>query len=226
RFRLLIDLQFEEARVLAPELDVAERIEAGTSGGVESFELDVEALDRVFDELGAGSAAVAEAAEGTGDGEDAEPATAARLLEAASAALARGKCDLAIRYAQRASVSDEDRIAALLVLGEAFLARELAGEALERFRTVLDELESVGGDIDARADALAGSVRSFLMLGRVKEALDAARRLRALRPDDGPTLRLLGEALVRAKHVERAIAVLERALAVGPEDAEVWTALG
>src|SRR5690606_33964705 len=46
RFRLLIDLQFEEASVPAPELDIAQQVEKGS--GVPSFEFASSALDELF----------------------------------------------------------------------------------------------------------------------------------------------------------------------------------
>lgn len=49
RHRLLIDLQFEEAEVLAPELDIPERVQAGTS--LPEFELQTEGLSAFFDEI-------------------------------------------------------------------------------------------------------------------------------------------------------------------------------
>src|SRR5690606_372931 len=91
RFRLLIDLQFEEAPLLAPELEVAEGVRSGEE--VEEFDFRTEELDELFAEL-AGDGAV------TGE---ATPAAAGEVdLARIREELARGQLDLAASLAQEA----------------------------------------------------------------------------------------------------------------------------
>src|SRR5690606_35968393 len=68
RFRLLIDLQFEEGRVLAPDLDVAR--DAKEAGEDAPFEVEQGALDAAFAGLidGGGESSPAGATAATADG--------------------------------------------------------------------------------------------------------------------------------------------------------------
>ena len=109
RFRLLIDLQFEEASVLAPELDVAQRV-SGAEAGIETFEFEPAALDAVF------------------HGEPAAAAESAQeFLASARAALERGELEGATADAQRAAMLGGDRVEVLLLQGQIYLRRGLSG---------------------------------------------------------------------------------------------------
>src|SRR5690606_10397383 len=221
RFRLLIDLQFEEAGILAPELDVAERVAAG--GAVEEFEFDAEALDRIFGEIAEFASGVRAAAPAVG-------ATAGRghdpLVEAARAALARGQFDRAVALAQQAATGD-GRGEALVVMGEAFLRRGLAGEALERFRAALDAAGG-GGEVDdlVRRDALRGCARSLLLLDRVEGAIAVASELCEVATEEAGAHRLLGQALARAGRAKDAGEAFERPRALRGEAPAVLAELG
>src|SRR5699024_10574066 len=100
--------------------------------------------------------------------------------------LAKGHVEDAGRLAQAALSTGTDRVGLLLLLGDIFLQRGLAGEALERFRAVGT---TAGNDDGARSvrfetDALRGAARALLELDRLDEALSTADRLLARLPGD------------------------------------------
>lgn len=216
RFRLLIDLQFEEASVLAPELDVAERM-SGTDA-IQSFNFQPDSLDAVFDRASAAAQPVRTAAVSPGD----------ELLASAQAALERGLLDQAGVDAQRAGMYGASRMSVLLLQGEIFLRRGFAGEAVERFNEALAEIarDTTGDSDDVLRSALHGAARSLLELGRMSEAVEAAERLCELVPGDVEALRTLGEALSRVRDYGRAAIVLEQARLNAPNDVNLLTQLG
>lgn len=233
RFRLLIDLQFEEVTVLAPELDIGEQVTPGSN--VDEFDFDTEELDDIFAEL-AGT---------TLPGGDSRSSTdpAGRggwsgSVEEVREALERGQLDLAASLAQEGLLAGgEDRAELLVLLGDTFLRRQLAGEALERYQEALAEVggaaggESVAASLDEesfrlRCSALLGATRALLILGRVAEARDGAEELCELLPADPEALRLLGQALARAGQFDRAVEILERARELASDDVEIATELG
>jgi cellulose synthase operon protein C len=256
RHRLLIDLQFEEAEVLAPELDVVERVEVG--GTLPEFELQTDELGGLFDEIRRPPPGVPglpaktepqpvreatpdepfpwDVAPGVG-GAAASPAVvlppsaeALRLLADAWSALAEGRLDAAIADAQRAGEHGVDRRDVLLVHAEAFLRRGLAGEALERFSQVLDDAEVAqaldGPGSARRLRALLGRARSLLILERYPAAVEAGEQLCALTPESGPALRVYGEALAKSGGFSSAVRVLGRAHAFLREDPGLLIELG
>lgn len=216
RFRLLIDLQFEEASLLAPDLSAPERVHARDA--IRSFQFHPGALDALFDDAAAPTAASSAAALQPGD----------EFLEAAHAALGRGQLEQATEQAQRAAMTGADRTAVLLLQGEIFLRRELSGEAIERFNAALGEIRrsAVGDQDDALRRALHGAARSLLDLGRMAEAVEAAERLCELAPDDVEALRTLGDALARVGDHARAAIVLEQARLDAQDDVNLLTQLG
>lgn len=228
RFRLLIDLQFEEVTLLAPELDIGERVDPGAA--VAEFDFRPEDLDGLFAEL-TGVAVPGTVAPEPSGGEGAPGRagaggdTAVRVREA----LAKGQLDLAATLAQDALLAGEGRTELLVLLGDTFLRRQLAGEALERYQSALEGFEDGGAAGDEsvlRSAALLGLTRALLMLGRAAEARDGAEELCALLPGDADALRLLGQALAQAGQFDRAVEVLERGRAAAPEDGEIATDLG
>ena len=224
RYKLLIDLQFEEAGVLAPELEAAERVNVGEQ--IPTFEFKQEALDAAFTAAlpaAAQQSAAPPVAKSRGEGEN--------LLAAATKLVAQGKLDDATETAQRALRAGADRREFLLLQGDIYLRRGLAGEAVERFNEVLAEI-TTSDDLSAETTesivgrALAGAARCFLELGRIGEAVEAAQRLVQISANDTNALRLLGRALARVNDFNRAIIVLEQAQAATPNDATLFAELG
>ena len=232
RFRLLIDLQFEEAGVPAPELDIAERV--GSGHGIDAFEFNPSSLDAVF------------GAEGSGQSVDVEPSEPGRALRrpsspasieslaSARGALESGEYGRAATEAQKAAALGANRVDVLLLQGEIYLASGAAGEAAERFNEVLGELAR-GGDLsnagfdvaDARRRALLGAARSLMELGRHARAIGAAEQLcEETDHEDVEALAVLGDALFRDGQSGRASVVLERGRALAPRDIGLLTRLG
>lgn len=205
RYRLLIDLQFEESAVLAPELEESARVEPGSP--VEAFAYEPGSLDRTFAEL--------ESDESEGD-----------ALEAARDALARGQLERASAEVRRAVSSGGGATTEQLLLqGEIYLQRGLAGEALDRFDAVLRR-EEVGEDRHFQR-ALLGRAQAALVLGRGSEAKRAAARLLEMgSPDNVPAILLLGRASVAQGEFTPAIRALKRACELAPRDPVVLTELG
>src|SRR5690606_33250793 len=115
RFRLLIDLQYEEATVLAPELDPTARVAGGDV--IDAFQFSPGALDEVFTEKKAEASK-----QDDGPGREA--------LAEARRSMERGLLEQASVEAQRGAMLGADRIEVLLLQGEIFLRRGLAGEAV------------------------------------------------------------------------------------------------
>jgi tetratricopeptide (TPR) repeat protein len=234
RFRLLVDLQYEEAGVLAPELDAPEHI--GVGAGIETFEYQGDGLDAVF--AGAPIPPVPQPSGETahaGVPDVLVPSAPASIesLAAARASLERGDPVGSQAHAQRAAAAGANRIEVLLLLGDIFLARGLAGEAIERFTEVGGDIERLGeaavasvvGE-DALRRALMGMARSLTDLGRTVEAIDAAERLRTLAPAETNVQLTLADALLRSGDAARAVQVLEAARVGAPNDFELLTRLG
>src|SRR5690606_15464172 len=110
RFRLLIDLQFEEASVLAPELDPSQHVDGATGESIQTFDFQPESLDAVFAGDAAGGVAGMQAASAP-PGSDG----AAEWLSSARTALERGELEKATADAQRAAVLGADRNEVLLL---------------------------------------------------------------------------------------------------------------
>lgn len=227
RYKLLIDLQFEEASVLAPELESSEHVKVGEQ--IAEFDFQPESLDEAFTSALPGSSAPAPAKappdtrQSSREGET--------LLELARKLVAQGKLDEATETSQRALRAGADRREFLLVQGDVYLRRGLAGEAVERFNSVLAEVSASGNPADADTEeivrrALAGAARSFLELDRMTEAVEAAERLVHMRPNDAHALRLLGRGLARVSDHQRAIIVLEQARTILGKDATLMAELG
>jgi cellulose synthase operon protein C len=218
RFRLLIDLQFEQASVLAPELDRTATISG--DGAVRSFEFHADSLDGVFGAADSGGP-------GRPNAVTQDDAPAVKLLESARQAMEQGLFEQASSRAQRAAMYGARRIDVLLLQGEIFLHRDASGEAVERFNEALAEISREGpGDDASLRRALLGAARSLLDLGRMPEAVEAAERLVELAPGDVEALRTLGDALARVNDHGRAAIVFEHARLSAPDDVNLLTQLG
>ncbi|HEY0810748.1 MAG TPA: tetratricopeptide repeat protein, partial [Longimicrobiales bacterium] len=230
RYKLLIDLQFEEASVLAPELDKLQRVMAPGGQSIKQFEFKPETLDVALTEA-LPDAQIAEFLRPELAGPPAPSAEGTALLERAREAVAHGKLDDATELTLRALRAGADRREFLLLQGDIYMRRGLAGEAVERFTAVLSDVSTHGDPASDAAQeivrrALAGAARSFLELGKILEAVEAAERLSAISANDGGALRLLGRALIRVNDYNRAVTVLEQARVTLGSDASLLGELG
>jgi cellulose synthase operon protein C len=191
RYRLLLDVEFEEGALAAPEKDVPQRLLPGMA--IPDFQFEPEALQRSFDQLT--------------PTETGPPPELEGLLEAARRALRRGQLGQAVERAARAVAVAPSDPAALTVQGQVYLRRGLAGEALERFDAVL------AGD-PSHGSALMGRATALLELERHDDAARAAEA--AGRAGVGGAAELQARALLAGGAVERAVAVLEAVLADAP----------
>jgi tetratricopeptide (TPR) repeat protein len=227
RFQLLIDLQFEDAGVPAPELDAGARIHGGET--IADFDLDIEDIDEAL------AAVDADLPRQATEPEPVAPSKPASIewLAAARSALGAGQYTEAMSDVQRAAALGANRIETRLLQGEIHLAAGAAGEAVERFDAVLVDLDHVANPVNAGVDAndvrcraLAGLARSRLELRRAAGAVEAAERWLALAPGETAAIAVLADALEEKGEPRRAARVLEAALAQAPEEPELVTRLG
>lgn len=187
RYQLLIDVEYEDGLVAAPDRDRPERVLPGTA--IPHFHFEPGKLDRAFDEL---TPLPAPAAGGRDD------------LARARDALRRGQLERAAEHAARAAASAPSDPETLSLQGAIFLQRGLAGEALERFDGALAAMPDHPG-------AAMGRGRALLELERPSHALTAAEEAVRLHADGADVL--LGRALLAAGHTARAVARFEAAAA-------------
>jgi tetratricopeptide (TPR) repeat protein len=212
RYKLAIDLQFEYAEVLAPELDAAERIVDGEQ--VESFNFDDGALDAIFQELAPQPASAAAPA--------APPADAFALAEDY---LSKGLLDRALGEIRRVAVAGADPVQAALLTAQIFLRQGLDGEALERFDAAIARLEGRPWS-EEHSRAFAGRARALLRLGRLDDAREAAEAVRASDADRVENLQVLGEALLLQGEAVEAVRVFSHACELAPKDPALLRHLG
>jgi predicted Zn-dependent protease len=103
-------------------------------------------------------------------------------------------------------------------LGRVLVAAGRASEAVPYLEAAASQGKEPGPLLD-----LAGA---YLSLGDAVKAGDAAGRALARAPRHPWALGLAGHALVLEGRREEGLALLQRALAIGPRRAEVWRALG
>ena len=175
RHRLSIDLQFEYAEVLAPELDAARR----APERVGSFDLDSKELGALFDALAPAPDPISVA----DDGDDGDALALARDY------LSKGLLGRAGAEVRRALAAGADPLDAALLTGEILQREELDGEALERFDAALARMEGTPWSTRQEA-AWLGRARALLRLGRLEAALDSARELEAGAPGHPEALRI------------------------------------
>jgi cellulose synthase operon protein C len=198
RHRLLIDLQFEDGEVLAPELGAPEHVQAGSQ--LPEFDLQPEMLGDFFADIRTPAPGVPGMPPRPARPEPEQPAEevpfpwdadgtlpdlsairpaqgapepsdrAEEALDAAWHALAGGRVELAATEAQRAADAGADRRDLLLVHAEIFLRQGLAGEALERFNQVLED-PGAGSATAERFD----DRRRRALLGRARSLLVLGR---------------------------------------------------
>ncbi|MFO7895204.1 MAG: tetratricopeptide repeat protein [Longimicrobiales bacterium] len=201
RYRLLVDVQFEEGSLPAPDADRPERVATGQA--IESFEFETGALDEAFDAFG--------------DPEPPDAAEVAATLLEAEKALRRGQLRRAADRAARAVALVPGAPRPRLLQARVYLEQGLAGEALERYTEVLEH-----GPAEHAAEAAEGRVRSLLVLRRSREAVPVAEVAVEL----GAPVALLGRALLQAGDAESAVEVFEQAAAAGDASPETLKAHG
>jgi tetratricopeptide (TPR) repeat protein len=227
RFRLLVDLQFEDVSVAAPDLDNPARIATGST--IESFDFDASDLDAA---LGGVEEPVREPHRELAPPEPSTPASI-EWLAAARSELAGGQFAEAMSAVQRAAGAGGNRIEVQLLQGEIHASSGAAGEAVERFEAVLAELdtlmmpEATGLDeVDVRRRALAGLARSLLDLDRPEPAIRAAERWHAMAPRDIDAILTLADAFEENGQPRRATKLIASALETQPDNPELLTRLG
>lgn len=232
RFRLLIELQFEDAAVTAPDLGGETRVATGEP--VERFEFEADILDTLLrPDTGEGWGADSQEQE-TAERLTAESAPASiEWLAAARAALQSGQHAQAMSDVQRSGALGANPIEVRLLKGEVFLATGAAGEAVERFSTVLSDLRRLPDPSAAGLDAdgltrraLAGIVRGYLDLDRATDARQHAEHLHDMATEDPSAAELLAETLEAVGDPARAVEVIESALEEAPGHAGLLAQLG
>lgn len=192
RYQLLVDVQFEDGTLPAPDTDLPERVDAGQA--IEAFDFEHEALDEAFAGFGAMGAP--------------DPAEVEATMEEAERALRQGRhqraADLAGRAVGMLPAAPEPR----LLQARIYLMQGLAGEALERYLQILDLGQ------DHAAEAAEGRVRALLQLRRSREAVPAAEAAVTM----GAPRSLLGQALLQAGDAESAVEVFQRVVDDGDPD--------
>jgi tetratricopeptide (TPR) repeat protein len=204
RFELAIDVQYEDADIVVlPDLDGEQR----SPETVDAFAFDPEVLAAVFTDLACAP-----------DDAEIEPPPGAGPYELAADYLSKGLYDSAAAEVSRAMARGAERSIGLTLLGDAFAARGLHGEALERYA---EARQSGGG-----REALFGLVRSLAMIGRGGDALPHAEELLV---EDGAlveTLLLVARVRMDCASHDGARALLQQAHAAAPSRADVLKQLG
>jgi tetratricopeptide (TPR) repeat protein len=208
KFELAIDLEYEDPDLsIRPELDGERR----TGAAVADFKFDSALLDMLFTELAPAAAPAAAA----------EPPQAIEASPYAIAAdyLSKGLADKAAAEASQALARGAPRGAGLALLGDAFSRQGLHGEALERYREARNE-------DPYHAGAAIGEAWALLRLGRAEEARPLAEAM--LAEDPGSIERLMIAAVARAETNDgpAALEVLETAVRVAPDRADVYHRIG
>lgn len=198
KFELAIAVEYEDPRLdIAPDLG-GERRDAT----VDSFQFEESTLETLFDDLAPGAPAGAVAA---------APADA---FSTAYAYLAAGAVDDAAAEIRRAIADGAPRVAGFVALGDVFLARGAAGEALERYR------EARLADA-AHGKAAEGEVRALVALRRFAEAAAPAEWLASHRADDPDIQLLVARVRMDTDRLDGARHALQLARRLAPERADV-----
>ncbi len=131
---------------------------------------------------------------------------------------ALGKNDEAEQVLRHVLDREPHHAKAKAALGRVLVAAGRASEAVPYLEAAASQGKEPGPLLE-----LAGA---YLSLGNAAKAGDAAGRALARSPGHPWALGLAGHALVLEGRREEGLALLQRALAIGPRRAEVWRALG
>jgi cellulose synthase operon protein C len=204
RLRLAVEVQFEYAEVLAPELDAGARTDAGVGG-----------FDAGEGEIDAALAGLRPAAE----------TPAADPLAEARRSLAAGRFDHALALALRAAAAGADPMEAELFGAEVYLHQGLDGEALDRYDAALERVP-LAPEPALAARVHLGRARALLRLGRFAAAAEAAGEAARLEPAATEAGLVLVPALLGEGRREEALRYASGLAARAPTDARVLRQLG
>jgi predicted TPR repeat methyltransferase len=148
-----------------------------------------------------------------------ERASALRPMDAAiahnlgHAYVESGRIDLAVGAFERSLEAEPGRVATLVDLGLALLARQRPGDA-ERAMGVLWKAQAAGGAVlGARTPVVQhGLSVALLMTGQIEQSIAAARAAIAAKPDYAAAYHQLGLAFVARRDFDAARQALEKAI--------------
>ncbi|MGQ0647107.1 MAG: tetratricopeptide repeat protein [Gemmatimonadaceae bacterium] len=202
KFELAIDLEHEDPRLdIAPDVAGERRDQTVTA-----FVFEPGRLEALFDDLSP----------------EARPADAAATdapYHRAYALLDRGDHARGMTEVRRAMADGAPRVAGLVALGDIFLARGAAGEALERYRDA-KQLDAAHGP------AVQGELRALVALHRFAEAVAPAEWLASFASGNADALLLVGQVRMETERIDDARQALLAARRLAPMRADVLRALG
>jgi cellulose synthase operon protein C len=199
RLKLSIELQFEYAEVLAPELIRPTRVPADV--GIADFRIEAGELSGIF----AGLRGAA----------DPKGGPANYLL--ARDYLTKGLLIRALAELRRAALAGGDPVEEALLTGDIYRKQRLEGEALERFDKALSHLGNSGWSVQHER-AWLGRGWSLLALDRVESAAKAAGVVLERSPECIEALRLEAETLLNGGRSEEALERFTRLSGTTPRD--------
>ncbi|MDR0787583.1 MAG: tetratricopeptide repeat protein [Gemmatimonadota bacterium] len=209
RLRLVIELQFEYAEVLAPELSVEVRLdEVDTLRG---FTVSTGEIAEIFAGLKRGTDTQSEA-----------PAPDFTL---ARDHLSKGLVGRALAEVKRVARAGGDPVEAALLSGEIFRIQGLHGEALDQFDSAVELLREARWS-ERSEQAHLGRGWSLLSLNRAEQALGEAAIVRDAGGDRFESGRLEAEAQLIMGDAQAAIQGLSGLLEMRPGDPAVLSRIG
>jgi cellulose synthase operon protein C len=209
RLRLAIELQFEYAEVLAPEISTDIRLKP--SHGVHGFSASSAEVADLFAGLRA-----------TREEPERPPPTDYSL---AVDYLSKGLFVRALAEVRRAALNGGDPVEEALLAGEIFRSQGLEGEALERYDTALERLAGAAWSV-GHARAWVGRGWCLLRLGRLEGALNAAETIRMVDPDHDEAAHLRADALLALGRTQAALEEFGRLRELRPNEPSLLMRMG
>ncbi|HMC54610.1 MAG TPA: tetratricopeptide repeat protein [Gemmatimonadaceae bacterium] len=203
KLQLALDLQFDDPEV-SVDADLA--AEHRTDEAIENFAFDATVMDTLFTEL-------SQSVTPTGESGETDP------FAMAADYLSKGMFGRAHAEVVRAMNRGADAVRGGTLLGDTFARQQLWGEALERYREVLDRAPD---DLPA----MSGAATALLRLGSVDDARSMADAVVARAPNDADALLLAAAARDAGGDHAGARELLEVALRVAPMRVDVLKFLG
>ncbi len=209
RLRLVIELQYEYAEVLAPEIAAETRISREES--VRDFSVSTGEIAEIF--------------AGLRRGREARSRSTIPGFDLAEDYLSKGLFGRALAEVKRVAAAGGDPVDAALLSGEIFRMQGLHGEALDRFDAALAPLREAGWS-ERRERAHLGRGWSLLSLGKVELALPEAVTVAQEGGDRFEAGRLEAEARLALGDAEAAIDRFTRLMELRPGDAGLLSRIG